>query len=78
MTIDLQYFFNMILGVVGSIACYLFFQVSQHEKRIQKIEDVQSMKIDELKRDMEQMERKIDALTHAVNELISIKIKGNV
>lgn len=76
MVIEFQYIFNMILGVVGSIACYLFFQVSQHEKRIQKIEDVQSMKIDELKRDIEQMERKIDELTRVVNELISIKIKS--
>jgi hypothetical protein len=76
MTIEVQYIFNLVLGGVTAIAVYLFNLVMQHEKRIQKIEDVQSIKIDDLKKDFEAMEKKIDALTQAVQELsIALKIK---
>jgi hypothetical protein len=76
MTIEVQYIFNLVLGGVTAIAVYLFNLVMQHEKRIQKIEDVQSIKINDLKKDFEAMEKKIDALTQAVQELsIALKIK---
>lgn len=76
MTIEVQYIFNLALGGVTAVAVYLYNLVMQHEKRIQKIEDVQSIKIDDLKKDFEAMEKKIDALTQAVQELsIALKLK---
>jgi hypothetical protein len=76
MQIEIQYIINVAFGIVSGIAIYLFNQSNQHEKRIQKIEDVQSIKIEDLKKDFEAMEKKIDALTKAVNEL-SLALKVN-
>lgn len=78
MQIEIQYIINVAFGCVTAVAVYLYNLVMQHEKRIQKIEDVQSIKIDDLKKDFEAMEKKIDALTIAVQELsIAIKLKEN-
>lgn len=74
MTLEIQYVINVVFGVVSGIGIYLFNQVNQHEKRIQKIEDVQGIKIDELRHNFEIMETKIDALTKAVNQL-SMELK---
>jgi len=69
MQLEMQSILNLAIGAVGAVATYLFVQSSNHEKRIQKIEDVQGIKIDELKKDFEEMERKIDKLTENVSTL---------
>jgi hypothetical protein len=59
-------------SVLSGIVIYLFTRSSDHEKRIQRIEDVQGTKIDNLAKDLndfkKEMGSKIDGLTSMVHK----------
>jgi hypothetical protein len=61
-------FWTITLGIV----VYLFTRSADHEKRIQRIEDVQGSKIDLLSKDLndfkKEMSSKIDGLTSMVHK----------
>jgi uncharacterized protein YlxW (UPF0749 family) len=76
MTVELQPIINLAFGTVSGICLWFFNKSADHEKRIQKIEDVQGNAIQKLEKTVEKLEQKIDNLTLAINELsTSIKIK---
>jgi outer membrane murein-binding lipoprotein Lpp len=64
-----QDIFNAVLGLLSVVGAFLFGKVQDHEKRIQKIEDVQGLKIDALRQDFQDLESRIDKLSQSINDL---------
>ena len=72
----MQTIFLFIAGIfwsiVSGVVIYVFTRSSDHEKRIQRIEDVQGSKIDNLAKDLHEfkneMSKKIDDLTFMVHK----------
>jgi phage-related tail protein len=76
MTVELQPIINLAFGIVSGVCIWFFNKSADHEKRIQKIEDVQGNAIENLEKTVEKLEGKVDELAKSVNELIvTIKIK---
>lgn len=69
MTLDIQYVLNIILGAVTVVAGWLLARVQEHEKRVQRIEDVYTIKFEDLKAEFKDMEAKIDRLTQSMSDL---------
>ena len=75
MNLEFQYIFNLGIMALAGIATYLFNKVSDHEKRIQKVEDVTAIKIDDLiskvdklELSNEKLEVKIEELAHNIHK----------
>lgn len=73
---------GIAVSFLGAVSKYLFDKVSDHEKRIQKVEDVQGTKIDqlgreihELKNDVSKMNRKIDELASHVHKEKNVEMQ---
>ena len=69
MSLDFQYVFNLgVMALVG-VAAYLFNKLQDHEKRIQKVEDVTAIKIDDLITKVDKLEVTNEKLEVKINEL---------
>ena len=64
-----QGFYEWLVWVVSGFGVYIFREQLLHEKRIQRLEDVQGVAISDLKKDFADMEKKIDKLVENVNIL---------
>jgi uncharacterized coiled-coil protein SlyX len=64
-----QSFYEWLVWIVSGFGIYLFRELILHDRRIQRLEDVQGVAIADLKKDFADMERKIDKLTENVNTL---------
>jgi hypothetical protein len=69
MMVELQPVMNVLLGAVSAVAVYLFQQQQNHEKRIQKIEDVHAVKLDHLVNKVDKMELQNQELDKKITEL---------
>lgn len=56
--------------IVSAVTVYLFTQCAGHEKRIQRIEDVQGHKIDQLSEDFKQFKIEVDNKLEAILGMI--------
>lgn len=78
MTVELQPIVNIVFGIVSAVCIWFFNKSNDHEKRIQKIEDVQGNAIKDLEKTVDKLEHKIDGLTSSINKLtIEIKTRGH-
>lgn len=63
---------NVLLGILGFASVWLLTRAQDHEKRIQRIEDVQGTKIDQLAHDLkefkQEMTNKLEVLTGMVHK----------
>ena len=64
-----QGFYEWLVWIVSGFGVYIFREQLLHEKRIQRLEDVQGVAIADLKKDFADMEKKIDKLVENVNTL---------
>jgi len=64
-----QGFYEWLVWIVSGFGVYIFREQLLHEKRIQRLEDVQGVAILDLKKDFADMEKKIDKLAENVNTL---------
>jgi uncharacterized protein YoxC len=69
MNIDANTIIGFSITIISGVATYLFAKVSDHEKRVQRIEDVQGNTIEGLKDDVKTLSHKVDTLTEKVNIL---------
>lgn len=69
MTLDFQYVFNLGIMALAGVATYLFNKSQDHERRIQKLEDVTSIKIDDLITKVDKLEISNEKLELKINEL---------
>lgn len=58
---------NIFLSAIAAVAVYLFSKSNDHEKRIQKIEDVQGTKLDNLTEKVDEIERSIRKLSEDIH-----------
>ena len=65
--------FLFIAGVavsfLGAVSKYLFDKVQDHEKRVQKMEDLHGSKIDNIERKIDRLEQTIDRLEETIRAL---------
>lgn len=69
MNLEFQYIFNLGIMALAGIATYLFNKVSDHEKRIQKVEDVTAIKIDDLITKVDKLEVSNEKLEQRMAEI---------
>jgi hypothetical protein len=68
MNFDIQYLFNTIgSGLVGAYL-YLFKRVGDLEKRVQSLEDIHTIKIDQVAQKVDKLESKIEELAHNIHK----------
>ena len=73
MQLEFQYIFNLGIMAIGGIAMYLFGKSQDHEKRIQKVEDIQGTKLDRLTTDFEKFQLDINLKLTKISEEIHKK-----
>lgn len=73
MQLEFQYIFNLGIMIVGGVAMYLFGRTQDHEKRIQKVEDVQGTKLDRLTNDFENFQVEMRAQLKTISDNIHKK-----
>lgn len=69
MTVDANTLIGLGFSILSGVGIYFFARTSDHEKRIQRIEDVQGNTIEGLKEDVNELSKKVDTLTEKVNIL---------
>ena len=69
MSIDSNTLIGLGFSILSGVGIYFFTRTSDHEKRIQRIEDVQGNTIEGLKEDVNELSKKVDTLTEKVNIL---------
>ena len=62
---------GIAVSFLGAVSKYLFDKVSDHEKRIQKVEDVQGTKIDQLGREIHELKNDVSKMNRKIDELAS-------
>jgi len=62
---------GLIVSFLSFVSKYLFDKVSDHEKRIQKIEDIQGTKLDQLGREIHELKNDVSKIARKVDELAS-------
>jgi ferritin len=67
MHLEFQYIFNLGIMALAGVATYLFNKNQDHERRIQKLEDIHTIKIDLLSRQIVELEAKFDVLADNIN-----------
>ena len=70
MTIELQPIFNLAISGLIGVALYFFKMSQNHEKRIQKIEDISSMKFEHLIEEIQDLKKQIEHVTLMVEKTI--------
>jgi uncharacterized coiled-coil protein SlyX len=75
MMVELQPLINTAFGIVSAVAVWFFARVQDHEKRVQKIEDLHTQGIDDLKQDLKEIEIKFDKMQDTLNDL-TLKINN--
>ena len=68
MTLDIQYLLNIAIGLLSVVAGYLFARNQDHEKRIQRIEDVYAKETEKLSKTMEEVKKELAELTLYVHQ----------
>jgi len=74
MQLEFQYLFNLGIMALAGIATYLFNKSQDHERRVQKLEDVTSIKIDDLITKVDKLEVSNEKL-EVSNEKLEVKIE---
>lgn len=67
MTLEASTIIGLGFTTISGIAIYLFTRSTDHEKRIQRIEDVQGSQVKELKDELHELSTKVQELTDKVN-----------
>jgi len=70
MTIELQPIFNLAISALVGVALYFFKMSQNHEKRIQKMEDIFAIKIEHLIVEIENMKKQIEHLSIVVEKTV--------
>ncbi len=71
---------DWIWKILTGVAVFLLVKYLEHEKRIQKMEDVQGLKIDVLVNKVEEMEKELNAIkaeVHINKDLVN-QMKGTI
>jgi type II secretory pathway component PulM len=68
MTVELQPIFNLAISALVGVAIYFFKMVQNHEKRIQKVEDIFSIKFEHLITEIESMKKEVEHLSKMVHK----------
>jgi outer membrane murein-binding lipoprotein Lpp len=66
MNYDFQFIINLLVGAMGSYVIYNYTLVSNHEKRIQKLEDTTNLKVEQLQADVKALKEQVTELTKQV------------
>ena len=69
MQLEFQYIFNLGIMALAGIATYLFNKSQDHERRVQKLEDVTSIKIDDLITKVDKLEVSNEKLEQRMAEI---------
>jgi len=70
MTIELQPIFNLAISALVGVALYFFKMSQNHEKRIQKMEDIFAIKIEHLIVEIENMKKQIEHLSIVIEKTV--------
>jgi len=68
MTFDPIYLINTMLLVLGGVSMYLFKGLQDHEKRVQRIEDVYALEVEKLSKHLEEVKKELHELTKYVHQ----------
>ena len=68
MNFDIQYLFNTIGSALVVAYSYLFKRVDNLEKRVQSLEDIHTIKIDQVAQKVDKLESKIEELAHNIHK----------
>ena len=68
MTLDNITFLHYAITVVGGVAIYLFTKTVDHEKRIQRVEDVYTRETERLIVSLDEVKRDLSQLTQYVHQ----------
>lgn len=68
MQLEFQYIFNLGIMALAGVATYLFNKVQDHERRVQKLEDIHTIKIDQLSKQIVELEAKVDVLADNIHK----------
>lgn len=67
MQLEFQYIFNLGIMALAGVATYLFNKTQDHERRVQKLEDIHTIKIDQLSKQIVELEAKVDVLADNIH-----------
>ena len=68
MNFEIQYLFNTIGGALCAAYLYLFREQASLQKRVQSLEDVHTIKIDDVAKKVDKLEQKIEELSHNIHK----------
>jgi ribosome-binding ATPase YchF (GTP1/OBG family) len=71
MIVEIQQIINTLAPVFIGVCLYFFRVVQGHEKRIQKVEDIFSIKIEHLIAEIEIMKKQIDHISKVVEKNVT-------
>lgn len=77
MTVELQPIFNLAISALVGVAIYFFKMVQNHEKRIQKVEDIFSIKFEHLISEIESMKKEVSHLSQMVHKAANTETNMN-
>lgn len=75
-----QVLIDYIWKILSGVAIFLLVKYLDHEKRIQKMEDVQGLKIDVLVKEVEELKEELNAIKQEVhiNKDLVNQMKGTI
>lgn len=59
---------SIAISILGVVAKYLFGKIQDHEKRVQKVEDLHGNKLDSLEKKIDQMQITIQTLANNLHK----------
>lgn len=68
MQFDIQYIFNTLGSGLVAAYLYLFNRVNALEKRVQKLEDIHTIKIDQVAEKMDKLEQRFEELSYNIHK----------
>lgn len=68
MQFDIQYIFNTLGGALIGAYMYLFNRVNLLEKRVQSLEDIHTIKIDQVAEKLDKLEKKFEELSYNIHK----------
>lgn len=68
MQFDIQYIFNTLGGALIAVCMYLFNQIVSLQKRVQSLEDIHTIKIDQVAEKLDKLEKKFEELSYNIHK----------
>ena len=68
MQFDIQYLFNTLGSGLLAVCLYLFNRVTVLEKRVQSLEDIHTIKIDQVAEKLDKLEKELKDLSYNIHK----------